>query len=345
MSLSSRLSLAMDADTPPLVEWEECDCPLCGSSDWTPVIEAPDQRGSDGLRFLVVQCQRCELCFTNPRPSEHAISRFYPEDYGPHFHWGPLTPRAERAHGDLSIGPVINSRSELTTVGGPPAGKWWRRLLPFSRQSPRKFFPVHGTGRLLDFGCGGGSYLLRMRKQGWNVVGVDSSLRAVERLRSLDQGIEVHHGTLPHRQLPAGAFDAVTMWQSLEHVHRPLEVLQAAHQLLVRGGQIVVAVHNIQSLPFRWFGSAWFALDLPRHLTHFSPATLRHMLHRAGFKPGKVQMIRTSAWLRHSARLARQGGGSRWASFLGTRLGSNLGSWYCYLAKMSDCMMVMGVKE
>ena len=51
-------------------------------------------------------------------------------------------------------------------------------------------------------------------------------------------------------------------------------VLREARDLLAPGGKLVVAVPNIDSLPFRWFGRHWFGLDLPRHLTHFTPASL-----------------------------------------------------------------------
>ena len=47
--------------------------------------------------------------------------------------------------------------------------------------------------------------------------------------------------------------------------------------------QLLVVAPNIDSLPFRWFGSAWNGLDLPRHLTHFAPWTLQLLLERAGF--------------------------------------------------------------
>src|SRR5436305_600698 len=127
-------------------------------------------------------------------------------------------------------------------------------------------------------------------------------------------------GTLPHSDLASGSFDVITMWQSLEHVHHPLPVLAEAQRLLVPGGTLVVSVPNIDSLPFRWFGTSWIGLDLPRHLTHFTPPTLRLMLEHAGYRIGSLQLIRHSDWLRSSARLAaRQGRGARWQRWLQTR--------------------------
>ncbi|MFO0966015.1 MAG: class I SAM-dependent methyltransferase [Gemmataceae bacterium] len=205
--------------------------------------------------------------------------------------------------------------------------------------------PLEGQGRLLDFGCGGGSFLIRMRRLGWNVTGLDFSSAVVDRLRAT-HGLTVHQGSLPHADLPDESFDVITMWESLEHVHQPLDVLRAAQRLLAKGGKILVSLHNIESVAFRWFGPAWFPLDLPRHLTHFSPSTLRLALHEAGFQPGRVRMLRSSSWLRKSADIAKAYPtlSGAWMRMLRSRLGSNLASWYCYLTRAADSMLVIGQK-
>ena len=152
-------------------------------------------------------------------------------------------------------------------------------------------------------------------------------------------------GSLSHPELPAAGFDLITMWQSLEHVHRPLEVLRRAFDLLAPGGRLLVSVPNIESGPFRWFGSAWFALELPRHLTHFSSGTLRRMVKLAGFRVGGVRMVRHSSWLQSSARLARrQGRGTRWLGWLRFRPVCRLAAWYCVLTQQSDCIVLEATK-
>jgi SAM-dependent methyltransferase len=136
------------------------------------------------------------------------------------------------------------------------------------------------------------------------------------------------------------------MWQSLEHVHQPLRVLREARRLLVTGGTLVISVPNIDSLPFRWFGAAWFGLDLPRHLTHFTPPTLRLMLEKAGFRVRSLELVRHSDWLRASAELASQLGQKvpcqRW---LRTKTGSNLAAWYSYLTRQADCIQAVASKS
>ncbi|GIW80902.1 MAG: hypothetical protein KatS3mg105_2709 [Gemmatales bacterium] len=292
------------------VEWEETVCLLCGCARWTHVVEAPDRaEGGSGLWFAVVRCVDCGLCFTNPRPSRQTISRFYPSHYQPH--------RLKSKRGGVRLG---------------------------SSRSPRKWLKWHGQGRLLDFGCGGGSFVERMARQGWQVTGIDMSENAVRRVRD-ELGLPALVGTLPHPELSPESFDVVTMWQSLEHVHDPLGVLRQARRLLVPGGKLIVAVPNILSLPFRWFGPAWYGLDLPRHLTHFDPQTLSGMLQRAEFDIQSIKMIRHSGWLRSSARLAaasRQG--PRWRWWLRNKPFSRLASWYSYLCQMGDCILAEAVK-
>jgi SAM-dependent methyltransferase len=298
-----------------VIEWEETACHLCGSRKWSQLVEAPDQAaGGVGLWFAVVQCKRCGLCFTNPRPSRGSIGQFYHPEYTPHR-------SKDRTNSKTSLG-----------------------FLPRRRHRERFEPRWHGRGRLLDFGCGAGSFLERMHERGWSVTGLDISAAAVNQIQA-GLGLPVLLGSLPHPELAPDSFDVITMWQSLEHVHDPQVVLRQAHELLVAGGKLYVAVPNIDSLPFRWFGPAWYGLDLPRHLTHFSPVTLQVMMERAGFRVRKIRMIRHSSWLRASAQLTRRfplrPGWRRW---LTAKSASRLATWYSYWVRQSDCILAQAVK-
>jgi SAM-dependent methyltransferase len=302
----------------PGIVWEEPECLLCGGERRSPVLEAPDVgRGTPGLWFAVVRCDECGLHFTSPRPDAATIGQFYPENYRPH-RQAIKQPRRMR-------------HAPWAKLLGRPCIE--RRALPW-----------HGEGRLLDFGCGGGSFLDRMRRQGWHVVGLDNSRATVERVRS-ELGVPVHFGTLPHSDLQPETFDVITMWHALEHVHEPLVALQAAHRLLTPGGKLVIAVPNFDSAPARQFGPAWFGLELPRHLTHFTPPTLRRILEHAGFAVPSLRLVRHSDWLRSSAVLSAKLGRTSFRQWLLTyKPIAKLIALTHFYRGQSDCMLATAVK-
>ena len=299
------------------LDWEETVCLLCGRDDPEPSAEAADfsPATGPGLRFAIVRCRHCGLLYTNPRPTPETIGRFYPSSYRPH------APRGKRA---------IRLPS-----------RFWSRILGRPSPERRGLLPWKGTGRLLDFGCGGGSYLRRMTELGWRVAGVDVSPRAVQSIRE-ESGLEIHLGTLPHPDLMPGSFDIITMWQSLEHVHRPLEVLRAAFELLSPGGRIVAAVPDSSSLAANNFGEHWFGLDLPRHLTHFTRRTLTEMLQAAGFRFESARGLVHYHWLQASALCSlRAGKAGFWDRLLTRKLAARAMAWVSYALGRSDCIVAV----
>jgi 2-polyprenyl-3-methyl-5-hydroxy-6-metoxy-1,4-benzoquinol methylase len=302
------------------VQWEQTSCPLCRSQRWSTLLEAPDFEAAAATSYTVVRCRECGLCFTSPRPSPASMGQFYGAAYRPH------------RLAEPALGPTRGRR-------------WFRLPVGLDRRRPEKGdLAPHGRCRLLDFGCGGGTFLRRMHDRGWQVLGLDLSEAAVRRVRR-ELGLRALVGTLPHPHLSPESYDVITMWQSLEHVHRPLEVLQQAYRLLAPGGKLIAAVPNIDSAPFRWFGPAWFGLDLPRHLTHFSAATLRRMLERAGFHVAAVRMVRHNAWLRASARRAcRLRPAPRRLRWLRAGPLCRPASLYCLLTGQSDCVTAIALK-
>jgi SAM-dependent methyltransferase len=168
--------------------------------------------------------------------------------------------------------------------------------------------PYHGEGRLLDYGCGSGWYLQRLREQGWQVTGMDFSAYAARKV-SERYGIPVHVGTLPHPDVKDATFDVITMGCVLEHVHAPHALVGAAVRALRPGGLLVIAVPNLDSWGFRTFGRNWWPLELPRHLLHFTPPTLRRLVEAHGLEVCEERMLLRGGWMRRSlAILGRQPG-------------------------------------
>ena len=95
----------------------------------------------------------------------------------------------------------------------------------------------------------------------------------------------------------------------------------------------------------RWFGADWFGLDLPRHLTHFTPATLRALLERAGFAQIELHPQTRAGWIRHSAELAqRRGRDGAWVRVLKTRWGSKLMGRWARLIGAAETLVAVAFK-
>ncbi len=182
-------------------------------------------------------------------------------------------------------------------------------LLSNRRKRRLLSLPYRAPGRLLDFGCGAGHFLEQMRDFGWQVEGLDiSDLCAAD--VTTRTGIPVHVGSLPHTAVADNSFDAITMWNALEHVHQPRDIIRAARKALRPGGVLVIGVPNIDSWGFRKFQQDWHCLELPRHLAHFTPDSLRGIMQRENMNVLSLEQIGRAGWLRKSVRLATRDRGA-----------------------------------
>ncbi len=224
-------------------------CVLCQSAVTAVCIENVADYIT-GERFSVRQCSRCGLAATDPRVAN--LDRFYPAGY--------------------------------RRYGG--ATSWFLRVLYRRRvrQWARRF-PTGGSA--LEVGCGDGWMLAMLRDHGWRVLGSERSADAA-RVAADVNGIPVVSGGLD--EIPDGErFDLIILFQVLEHLAQPLDMLRRCSALLKPGGVVVVAVPNFASWQARLTGGSWFHLDVPRHQHHFSPEALDAALAMSG-----LRVIRTT---------------------------------------------------
>lgn len=140
-------------------------------------------------------------------------------------------------------------------------------------------------GILLEVGCGEGWMLSALRKKGWRVVGSERTLDAARPANGNPAGVlPVFVGTLDAVR-PGQQFDAIMLFQVLEHLATPMDKLCRCAALLKPGGTLIVGVLNARSWQARLFGSDWFHLDVPGHLFHFSPRGLAWALRETGLNP------------------------------------------------------------
>jgi len=232
------------------------NCPICNSSNIDAVSESKDETVSKKL-FQVWECNACSVRFTQDIPKADDIDAYYKSD-------------AYISHSDTSKG-FINKLYHLArsyTLG-------LKKRLVQKNSSKR-------NGNLLDVGAGTGAFAACMKKAGWHVTALEPDETA-----RINAG-KAHNIVLQPSEnlfkLEPDSFDVITLWHVLEHVHDLHEYLNAFHNLLNKGGSLIIAVPNYTSYDATVYSGAWAAYDVPRHLYHFSPKSMKHLLHQHGFK-------------------------------------------------------------
>jgi SAM-dependent methyltransferase len=285
--------------------------------------------------------------YLNPRPNEDIIGQYYQNDYECYQYpprrragwWRRIRGYIDRlvlAHCYNYPHPQLHWHQKILAAGLGSGLGWGRQSLTT--------LPFQGRGDMLDFGCGSGWYAQRMREQGWCVTGMDFSPHAAR------QAAERYHlrvlvGSLPHPAVGPESFDLITMGCVLEHVHWPHQVIAAAARALRPGGALVIAVPNLASLGFRYFGPDWWPLELPRHLLHFSPATLRRLVTMHGLEIDEERTVARKSWMRRSFAIARcRPGGGKFRRLLTNmgrvRLVPSLLTHWTVWSNRADCLLL-----
>lgn len=196
---------------------------------------------------------------TNPRPTPDAMPFYYPDTYGPH---------------------QLDLLKRATHV------PWWKRLIAALVPLQLECLPHQRPGRLLEIGCGTGAFMKHMAERGWEVEGLEASPRAAQLARSL--GFQVTTSTVEKARDPLRPYDLVLGWMVLEHLHDPVGALRKLARWTVPGGWLVLSVPDAAAMEFTTFKHAWYALQLPTHLFHFTPSSLRNVLAVGGWRTERV---------------------------------------------------------
>ena len=139
-------------------------------------------------------------------------------------------------------------------------------------------------GRVLDVGCAAGFFLKVMHDKGWQTTGLEISQPMVD-YASRTLGLpDMRRGDLLSAELPAGAFDVVSLWDVIEHLERPDVHLARARELLADDGVLVLETQDVSSGFARLMGRRWQHYKHEEHLYHFDPRTVARLLDEAGFE-------------------------------------------------------------
>jgi 2-polyprenyl-3-methyl-5-hydroxy-6-metoxy-1,4-benzoquinol methylase len=219
--------------------------------------------------FVLDECQRCGFLFTNPRPDAASIGRYYES-------------AAYVSHNAGARGLV----NQVYRVARFFTVRYKVRLI--TRLNSGR------PGQLLDYGCGTGHFLAQAQRRGWAVTGLEPNPQARAAAEARVGQPIAEPAALA--DLPAASYDVVTLWHVLEHVHALNDTLTQLLRVLRPGGKLLVAVPNAASYDARHYGPGWAAYDVPRHLYHFTPATMRRLLARHGLRIARQLPLRLDAY-------------------------------------------------
>lgn len=278
------------------LEYVNC-CPVCCSTEHELLYEGLTDRVffcAPG-EWTLYRCQQCGSAYLDPRPTLDTIGLAYSkyfthncDDLGniQNLSW------FRRIRRILANG-YLNYR--FGTKYHPASSLGILAALLFSSkravlESKGRNLPKHSQGRLLDVGCGNGSFLELARQAGWEVVGVDPDPEAVA--VACNRGLDVRQGDISVLDPSKEQFDGITMGHVIEHVHDPRTTLAFCYQLLKPGEWIWLETPNLNSLGHAQYKSCWLHLDPPRHLVLFTRSSLQYLLETAGFQKVEDQPYR-----------------------------------------------------
>ncbi len=217
------------------------ECPVCGSRKFVPWLHATDRFHAREQIYSLTRCKSCSLVWllTPPTPTEMS------------YHYG------------------LDYHKLITNAGETKLLKQWRATTDRVRE-------IANGGTLLDIGCSSGGFLRTLQDGAWKLYGIEISADQARKAESTS-GASVFVGEVLDAPFAPDSFDVITGFHILEHVYRPRDVIRKVWQWLKPNGVLYLQLPNIEAAEARLFRSFWYGLELPRHICHFSPASLRKL--------------------------------------------------------------------
>lgn len=243
------------ATLPLLPDGEPIACAICGATDTTPIYVK--------YGYAIGQCRNCALIYANPRaPREKILAR-----YSPNYFWHEYMP---------SLG-VVEGRFDLASFDARHAAMLG---LIAARTRGR---------RMLEVGAGAGFFLKAAERAGWKTEGIELSEAAarfaVERLQ-----LDVKSVPAEVMLVSPDSFDAIAMFETIEHLFDPRAVLTAVARALAPGGTFAVSTPNFDAASRSLLGVDWAVLSPLEHVYYFREESLRRLLESTGFS--HVEFVR-----------------------------------------------------
>jgi SAM-dependent methyltransferase len=233
-------------------------CPVCGQSGAHAWLRAPDRFHGRQEKYTLMRCPDCSLVWLSHPPEPNEMHVHYTDAY-----------------------------DRLISAAGEGSPRRWRArnaTLVLHKQS----------GALLDLGCSSGSFLQSLCGKSWDLYGIEMSAESAKKAKA-KSGANVFVGDILDAEFPPEYFDVITCFDVFEHLYEPRRIMAKVVEWLKPGGIFYILVPNVDSAEARVFGSYWHGLELPRHLFHYSPASLKFLAESAGLREVSLETRRNPA--------------------------------------------------
>jgi len=221
-------------------------------------------------KYSIIKCKICKFIHVNPIPTNKELSSLYTNDY------------YEKIKPDY----IRGNEKEIEYLDYT----FNEKLDSIEKSLSSK------SKRILDIGSGPGFFLRSAKRRGWDVLGIEPSLTACNYSNKYNiPTIQKFFYEVNMKQI--GKFDAIHIFDVLEHVNDPISMLKKSYTLLKRGGIIVVEIPNdfnpLQKLVQKKLKKKeyWVTLSSASknsgtlaHLNYFNFSSISNLLKRIGFK-------------------------------------------------------------
>ena len=197
--------------------------------------------------FALVECQNCQLLYTNPRPTQENLPKYYQsQDYISH------TSKAN------NLTNIVYKIARFYTI----------------RRKYKLITKYQQTGKILDYGCGTGNLLRYFQNKNWSVKGVEPDPNA-RHIATKENKLEVIENI--NKIGKEEKFDVIMLWHVMEHIADLKKTARKLVRHLEDNGIMIIAVPNHKSYDAAYYKENWAGYDVPRHLYHFNQLNIKEL--------------------------------------------------------------------